>query len=210
MSMESQADFSPLPDEAAMAQLAYSRWERAEAETMAEYISRRRTVDLAALVRQAAEEELKEAEQQIFRMRYYENLSPLEISQRLHMHKSSVSHALANAEGRIRQRLKYVVQYQHDMLHVSALPLEVRKAIVVSAARYGCPTQAAQRLRQLRIGENLTVQDVAQTVGISVGRLIEIEDGQALPDCCELLRLAEFYGVCADAVLKGDTPCRHH
>ena len=58
MQKESELDFSPLPDETAMAQLAYDDWERAEAETMAEYISRRRTVDLASLVRQVVDEEL--------------------------------------------------------------------------------------------------------------------------------------------------------
>ena len=38
MQKESGLDFSPLPDEAAMAQLAYTQWERAEAESMAEYV----------------------------------------------------------------------------------------------------------------------------------------------------------------------------
>ena len=62
MQKESDLDFSPLPDETAMAQMAYAQWERAEAENMAEYISRRRTVDLASLVRQVMQEELTDTE----------------------------------------------------------------------------------------------------------------------------------------------------
>lgn len=209
MQKEPNPDFSPLPDETAMAQLAYSRWERAEAESMAEYISRRRTVDLASLVRQVVEEDLTGTEQRVIRMRYYENRTTGEIARRLGLHKSTVSHAIADGEEHIRQRLKYVVQYQHDLLHVPFLPLAVRKAMVVSAARYGM-TDAASRLRQLRKGENLSPDAVAAAVDILPKRLREIEDGQAVPDARELLRLASFYGVCADSILKGEASCRQH
>ena len=209
MQKESERNFSPLPDEAAMAQLAYSQWERAEAESMAEYISRRRTVDLASLVRQIVEEELTGSEQLVVRMRYYENLTPLEIAKRLNLHKSTVSHAIADGEAHIRHCLKYVVQYQYDMLHVPFLPLAVRAAMVVSSARYG-KADAASRLLRLRLGENLTLAAVCAAVDIPTKRLHAIETGQAVPDARELLRLASFYGVCADLILKGATTCRQH
>jgi DNA-binding CsgD family transcriptional regulator len=209
MSVESVSDFSPLPDETAMAQLAYSRWERAEAESMAEYVSRRRTVDLAALVRQVTEEELSDAEKQVVRMRYYENRTPIEIANLLHLHKSTVSRTLANAEAHIRQCLKYVVRYQYNLRHVPFLPLAVREAMAVSAARYGTG-DAASYLRRLRQGENLSPDAVAAAVGIPNRRLRDIEDGQAVPDARELLRLASFYGVCADSILKGEKTCRPH
>ena len=209
MQKESNPDFSPLPDETAMAQLAYSRWERAEAETMAEYVSRRRTVDLSTLVRQVVEEELTPAQRTAIRMRYEENLSPVEIAQRLQIDKSVVVHTLQRAEERIRQFLKYVVRYQHDLRHVPFLPLAVREAMVVSAARYGIP-DAASRLRQLRKSENLTLNAVSGAVKIPAKRLRAIEAGQAVPDARELLRLASFYGVCADLILKGEKTCRQH
>lgn len=209
MQKESELDFSPLPDEVAMAQLAYARWERAEAETMAEYVSRRRTVDLAALVRQIVEEELTDTQKQVIQMRYYENLMPLEIAQRLQIRNSVVVRTLRRAEANIEQHLKYVVRYQYNLRHVPFLPLAARKAMAVSAARYG-KADAALRLRQLRAGENLSPEAVANAVSISPKRLCEIEDGQAVPDARELLRLSMFYGVCADSILKGETTCRQH
>ena len=207
MQKESELDFSPLPDETAMAQLAYDDWERAEAETMAEYISRRRTVDLASLVRQVVDEELTDTERTAIRMRFYENRTPLEIARRLCVGKATAVHTIERAEERIRRYLKYVVQYQYDLLHVPFLPLAVREAMVVSAARYG-KADAARRLRQLRTGEHLSANKVGAAVGIPQKRLRAIEDGQAVPDAQELLRLAAFYGVCADSILKGETTCR--
>ena len=209
MQKESELGFTPLPDEAAMAQLAYAQWERAEAENMAEYISRRRTVDLASLVRQVMQEELTDTERTAIRMRYDENLTPVEIAKRMHIGKSAAVHTLERAEERIRRYLKYVVQYQYDMLHVPFLPLAVREAMVVYAARYG-RQDAAHRLRQLRTGEHLSAAKVGAAVDIGTKRLRDIEDGQAVPDAQELLRLAAFYGVCADSILKGDGTCRQH
>ena len=209
MSIESQADYAPLPDEAAMAQLAYARWERAEAESMAEYISRRRTVDLASLARQIVEEELTDTERTAIRLRYFENRTPIEIAQRMQVDKAVVVRTLDRAEARIRRYLKYVVQYQHDLRHVPFLPLEVRKAMTVAAARHGS-ADAASRLRRLRVGEHLTPQAVGKIVDIPPERLCAIEDGQAVPDARELLRLSAFYGVSADSILKGEPSCRQH
>lgn len=209
MQKESELDFSPLPDEAAMAQLAYTQWERAEAESMAEYVSRRRTVDLAVLARQVVDEELTDAQRTAIRMRYYENRSPLEIAQRLQISASVAVRTLRRAEENVRRYLKYVVRYQHDLRNVPFLPLEVRKAMVVAAARYG-KADAASRLRRLRVCENLSPDAVGGAVDIPCERLQAIEDGRAVPDARELLRLSAFYGVCADSILKGEPSCKRH
>ena len=209
MLKESESGFAPLPDETAMAQMAYSQWERAEAESMAEYISRRRAVDLAALVRQIVDEELTDSERTAIRMRYEENLQPVEIARRMQVSKTTASRALDRGEARIRRYLKYVVQYQYDLRHVPFLPLAVREAMVVYTARYG-KQDAASLLRQLRAREHLSAVKVADAVSIPTKRLRNIEDGKTVPDAQELLRLAAFYGVCADSILKGDTSCRQH
>ena len=206
--MDTELDFSPMPDEAAMAHLAYSRWERAEAESLAEYVYRRRTVDLALLARQVINEELTAAERRVIQMRYDDNLLPIEISRRLQIHKGTVCHTLQRAEERVRRYLQYVVQYQYNLRHVPFLPLVVREALVVSGARFGKAEDLAARLTALRKGENLTQQAVARGTQISVSRLCVLESGAQIPDADELLRLSTFYAVSADAILKGESSCR--
>ena len=208
MHKEKEWEAPPAPDEAAMAQLSYQQWERAEAESMAEYVSRRRTVDLAALTRQAIDEELTPLERTVIRLRYDEGLQPIEIAARLQMHKGNVTHALQRGEERLRQSLKYVVRYQYNLRHTPFLPLAVRRALVVSGVRRAKVCTPGAYLRALRRGENMTLQNAADGVGIVPQRLRAIEQGLP-PDADELLRLSTFYGVSADSILKGGTSCRH-
>lgn len=208
MHKEKPWDMAPMPEEAAMAQLAYNRWERAEAENLAQYVSRRRTVDLALLVRQVINEELTPVERQTICLRYDEQMLPVEIAALLHLNKASVSRALQRAEERIRQYLKYVLRYQYNLRHVPFLPLAVRQALVVSGMRRARVFTSGARLRALRKGENLTVEDAAEGCGIAPARLRALEH-EAAPDAQELLRLSAFYGVCADSILKGESPCKH-
>ncbi|MBQ7546893.1 MAG: transcriptional regulator [Clostridia bacterium] len=208
MHKEMPWDMAPMPEEAAMAQLAYNRWERAEAENLAQYVSRRRTVDLALLVRQVIDEELTPVERQTICLRYDEQMLPVEIAALLHLNKASVSRALQRGEERIRQYLKYVLRYQYNLRHVPFLPLAVRQALVVSGMRRARVFTSGARLRALRKSENLTVEDAAEGCGIQSARLRALEQ-EAAPDAQELLRLSAFYGVCADSILKGEAPCKH-
>ncbi|MBQ7542539.1 MAG: helix-turn-helix domain-containing protein [Clostridia bacterium] len=207
--MQKEWDKLPTPEEAAMAQLAYARWERAKAEDMAEYVSRRRTVDLAVLVRQVIDEELTDTERDVIRMHYDENMQLIEIAERMHTNKATASRTLQRAEGRIRRYLKYVVRYQHDLRHVPFLPLCVREAFVLSLSRYGRADDLAARVCALRRRENLTQEAVAGASRIPLPRLQAIEDGSQTPDARELLCLSAFFDVSADSILKGESPCRH-
>lgn len=203
------SDFEPMPDEVAMAQLSYSNWERAEAESLAEFISRRRTVDLAYLVRQIIAEELSDVERQAVMLRYDEQLSVKEIAKRMKIGASVASRDLRRAEEKIHTHLKYVVQYQYNLKHNDFLPVVTRQAFVIYAARNRI-TDFSARLLQLRTAENLSLKSVACAVDILPKRLQDIEAGQAVPDALELLRLSAFYGVSADAILKGEYGCDHH
>ena len=209
MHKEKPEDMAPMPEEAAMAQLAYAQWERAEAEDMAHYVSRRRTVDLALLVRQVIDEELTPVERQVICLRYDDGLLPFEIAKQLQMNKANVSRALQRAHARIRQNLKYVLRYQYNLRNVSFLPLAVRQALVISGVRRAKVYTSGARLRTLRKGENLTIEEAAAGTGIFPARLRALEQDAAAPDADELLRLSAFYGVCADSILKGEASCKH-
>ena len=201
--MENTHKIVPFADEAAMAQLAYSRWEQAHAEDMAEYVYRRRTHDLASLAHDAVAEVLSEQQQKMIRLRYYENRTPTEIAKQEGVHLSTVLHTLDRAEEKLRAHLKYVVQYQHGLRDVSFLPLAVREALAVSAARYRVTDTLPERLRALREGEHLSAASTADAVQIPQARYALLESGQALPDAQELLRIAAFYAVSVDTLLKG-------
>ena len=193
----------PFADEASMAQLAYSRWEQENAESMAEYVYRRRTVDLASLVQQAIREELNENQQKLIRMRYYDNCTPTEIAQRTGLHLSTVLHTLRRAEDKLYRVLRYVVEYQHGLRETTLVPLAVREAMRVDAAKARPGQSFAERLRSCRTGEHLDTDATAQAVCIEPERYAMLEQGETQPDAGELVRLSSFFGVSVDALLKG-------
>ena len=202
--MEREISFVPFADEAALARLSYDRWEQAQAESLADYTYRRRTVDLASLLHKAIGETLTEKQQMLIRMRYYENRTPTEIANRTGLHPSTVLHTLKTAEQKLRDALRYVVEYQNGTQDDTLLPADVRRAMVVSAARHMQPDTFARRLYALRVGENLALPVLSQSVQIPEARVAALENGDTEPNAGELLRLSAFFGVSVDALLKGD------
>ena len=193
----------PFADEASMARLAYSRWEQENAESMAEYIYRRRAVDLASLVRQAIREELNENQRNLIRMRYYDNCAPAEIARRTGLHPSTVLHTLRRAEDKLYRVLRYVVEYQHGLREVTLVPLAVREAMRIDAARRRTGQSFPERLRDCRVGEHLSVSAAAKAARIDPERYALLEQGKADPDAGELVRLSACFDVSVDALLKG-------
>lgn len=202
--MNTDKDVSMSADEAAMASLAYRQWERAQAESMAEYVHRRRTVDLSVLVEDAIQNELTQREREIVTMHYYDCLEVRQIAQQLHVSKSAVSRTLDRAMKKIHRVLRYAVQYQYNLKNVSFLPLAVREATVTAAARRRTVGSFAERLVQARQCENISQDKLSACVQIVPERLARLESGDALPDADEILRLALFFGMTTDQLLKGE------
>lgn len=203
--MNTDRDISMSCDEAAMASLAYRQWERSQAESMAEYVHRRRTVDLSMLLEDAIQNELTEREREIVTMHYFDCLTVSQIAQRLSVGKSIVSRTLVRAEEKIRRVLRYAVQYQYNLKNVSFLPLAVREAMVSACARHRTAGSFAERLLQARQCENISQDKLSACVQIVPERLARLESGEALPDADEILRLALFFDMTTDQLLKGES-----
>ncbi|MDD6061216.1 MAG: sigma-70 family RNA polymerase sigma factor [Oscillospiraceae bacterium] len=200
-----QQDISPSADEAAMASLAYSQWERAQAESMAEYVHRRRTVDLSLLADEVIRDKLTDKEREAVTLHFFDRLSLSQIAERLSVNRATVSRTLERAQEKIRQYLQYVVQYQYNLKNVTFLPLAVREAMVTAAARHRTVGSFAERLVRARECENICPEQLAHCTQIPPARLARLESGEALPDADELLRIACFFGTTTDALLKGES-----
>ena len=172
-------------------------------EAPAAYAWRKRAVDLSVLVDQAIRCELTAAERQAVLLHWYRGLNISQTAQTLGISRSTASMTLQRAQRRLEQALRYVVQYQHDAPSPSLVPLAVRRAAVVAAARAGLPDAVGDRLRVLREREAIPPGEAAKLAGIAPKRLAVIEAGASLPCTEELLRLSAFYQVPADFILKG-------
>ncbi|HFI0644778.1 TPA: helix-turn-helix domain-containing protein [Streptococcus suis] len=66
--------------------------------------------------------------------------------------------------------------------------------------------QLAQQIKKLRIGQNLSQDDLAEKLYISRQAVSKWENGEATPDIDKLVQLAEFFGVSLDYLVLGKEP----
>lgn len=173
-------------------------------ETPAEYAWRKRDVDMSVLLEYAIENELSETEKIAVRDMWYDSLSVAEISSKRGISRSAVSVTLKRAQDKLRHVLGYAVKYQRGITDETAVPVIIGRARIIAAARNSSGESVAQRVRNLRVSQNLSRKSLEKGASISKGRLADIESGKSDPDVMEIAALCDFFGVTADYIIKGE------
>lgn len=173
-------------------------------EVPAEYAWRKRDVDMSLLLEQAIENELSETERNAVRDCWYESMSVAEISSKRGISASAVSVTLKRAQDKLCRVLGYAVKYQRGITDDTAVPLFIGRARVIASARNFSGKSIAQRVRNLRLSQNLSRKALSKGSLVSAGRIAAIESGKADPDIRELVALCDFFGVTADYIVKGE------
>lgn len=174
-------------------------------ETPAAYAWRKRDVDLSLLLEKAIENELSDTEKRVVREYWYNSKKTADIALENGISLSAVSASLERAREKLHRVLRYTVMYQHCIADESIVPAAVRRAAAISASRHGSGGTSGERLRKLRLGENLSGRAVSQALGMTQYRLFAAEKDTAELTASELISLSSFFGVTADYILKGDT-----
>ena len=173
-------------------------------ESPAEYAWRSRTVDLALLVTQAVEQDLTEAERETVTKYWYEDMTLTEIAAETGRAPPNVARTLERAHKKLFSVLRYVVQYQHNLESTKLTPLAVRKALMTAAMEKQNPESCGERIKRLRVKENIPAQTLAGLLEIPKTRLLSIENGKILPNAEELLKIAAFFDTTTDYILQGE------
>ncbi len=173
-------------------------------EVPAEYAWRKRDVDMSVLLEQAIENELSETERNTVRDCWYESMSVAEISSKRGISTSAVSVTLKRAQDKLYRVLGYAVKYQRGITDETAVPIFIGRARVIASARNSSGKSLAQRVRNLRLSQNLSRKALSKGSLVSAGRIAVIESGKADPDIRELVALCDFFGVTADYIVKGE------
>lgn len=173
-------------------------------ETPAEYAWRKRGVDMAVLLEHAIENELSTAEKSAVRSHWFESMSVGEIAATQGISSAAVSVTLKRAQSKLHKALRYAVVYQNNVGKESAVSLVLARARVVAAARNSAGNSLPERLRALRVAENLSREALEKVSSVSAVRFAAIENGRAEPHISELVALSEAFGVTTDYLLKGE------
>lgn len=174
-------------------------------ESPAEYAWRRRTVDLAWLVRDAVEEDLSDAEREAVVKYWFENKTLKRTAEELGKAPPNVLRTLDRATAKLHTLLKHTVKYQHNLARADALtPLAVNRALGYAALAGRRGESIGERLRLLRLRQNLPKSKAAEAAGLSPARLTALENDKSLPGAEETILLAALYQTTTDCVLKGE------
>lgn len=173
-------------------------------ETPAEYAWRKRGVDMAVLLEKAIETELSENERITIRERWYESMSVGEIAAKQKISSAAVSVTLKRAQEKLHRALRYAVGYQLQSAKETTVSLVLANARVVAAARNSVGDSAGERMRNLRLRDNISHESLSKVTGIPLRRLNAFENGKSEPCLQELLALSEAFGVTTDYLLKGE------
>jgi len=203
---EREIHFSfPTREEMLAAQRACCGRACGQCESPAAYAWRRRDVDMAFLLREAIANELTDREREVVEWYWFEGRPLSEIARKNDLSPATVHRALRRAMDRLYRVLRYAVLYQHNLEAADTLvPLALRRALALQAAREQVPADPAGRLLQLRLAENLTLPQAALAVGIPERVLAALEQGRREPSFRELTALAAFYQTTIDSIVKGD------
>jgi len=182
---------------------AYDNWLKSENETQAEFIERKHGVDLADLVQIVIEEKLNEKEKFILRGFWFKGMTPKAIALKSNSSVSNIYKILNTAEKKIRMYLEYVIVYQDHLIKRELIPVSVRQSISDAAIKQAKGKSMGERLKKLRVSENIPIQRLESSLQMPTGRLDFIEKGKSLPNTEELIKLTAFFNTTADYILFG-------
>ncbi len=182
---------------------AYDNWLKSEHETQEEFIERKRGVDLADLVQIVIEEKLNDKEKTTIRGFWFKGMTPKEIALKSNSSVSNIYKILNNAEKKIRMYLEYVIVYQNQLIKRELIPVSVRQAISDAAVKKMKCKSIGERLKKLRVNENIPIRRLESSMQMQTGRLEFLEKGRSLPTTSELIKLTAFFNTTADYILFG-------
>ena len=203
--VEAAMDFSfPTPEERQAAMCVCCGSHCPGCESPDDYAWRRRDVDLSLLMDDVIEKRLTAKEREAVKSYWFGGMTISAIAAQSGVCPSSVSRCLEKAQRKIYDALSFTVKYQHDIESVEFLPIAVRRALAVSAAKRYEPNTLGGRIKKLRCSENIGEQLLCDALGMQIRTLRMVENGEKEPTLHQLAQLAGFFGTTVDYLLKGE------
>ena len=191
----SQADYEN-------AQLAFSLWQGTQQETIDEYMMRKRKIELHNLVRLVIENELTDTDKAIVQLHWFKQKNINEVAQHIGLDRSNVSRRLDKINDIIYDKLKYALQYRYGKDYSASARLIIKNKdalCIVSDAE----NTVAQRIKNLRLRQGMTLKDTQDMTGIRESRLQDIEKGKCQATAEDIRLIATAFKTSGDYIIFG-------
>lgn len=178
-----------------------SHWHKKQHENANELKLQKRKNELYALVRKVVKNELTPCQQQIVHLLWYEGKSISEAAAELSMDRSTLFRKEKQINEIIYDKLKYAMEYRFGKSFS-----EQTVELIHSNAPACCPVEGrsiSERLRSLRLKQNLSTKDISELTGIRKSRLDFIEQEGEQLNMDELSILSSLYRTTTDYIVHG-------
>lgn len=184
------------------AHLAFSLWQGTQHETVDEYVLRKRKIELNCLVNEVIDNELTDEEKTLVHMHWFEERSHYDISKMLGVSPSTITRKFDKINSIIYDKLKYAIQYRYGKDYSRAVKVIIKNkdGLYLLSAQKDTP---AQRIRNLRMNQGLTLKDTESMTGISADKLDCIEKGERDILIKDVSRIATAFKVSCDYIISG-------
>lgn len=184
------------------AHLAFSLWQGTQHETVDEYVLRKRKIELNCLVNEVIDNELTDEEKTLVHMHWFEERSHYDISKILGVSPSTITRKFDKINSIIYDKLKYAIQYRYGKDYSRAVKVIIKNkdGLYLLSAQKDTP---AQRIRNLRMNQGLTLKDTESMTGISADKLDCIEKGERDILIKDVSRIAAAFKVSCDYIISG-------
>lgn len=184
------------------AQLAFSLWQGKQHETVDEYMMRKRKIELNCLVREVIENELSDTDKLIVRLHWYENKTVNQVSEAVGIDRSNISRRLDKINGIIYDKLKYAMQYRYGKDYSASVKVIIKNkdALLIIPDR---ESTIAERIRNLRLTQGMSLKDTSDMTGISEKHLCDIESDTLQATAEDVRLIATAFKTSGDYIIFG-------
>lgn len=184
------------------AQLAFSLWQSTQHESVDEYVMRKRKIELNCLVREVIKNELSEKDKTIVELHWFRGKSINEVAEIIGIDRSNISRRLDKINDIIYDKLKYALQYRFGKDYSSSVGVIIKNKDALCIVSDSAET-TAQRIKNLRLRQGMTLKDAQDMTGIKQTRLDAIEKDKCQATAEDIRLIATAFKTSGDYIIFG-------
>lgn len=173
-------------------------------ESIDSLVSRIRKVGTARLVEEIIENRLSETQRRFMKEYWFEGKNTSQIARDNNVSQANVYRTISRANETVKELITPLVKYHTDLTEIDLQPLHIQELIEISSAAKRKEGNLAEKLKNLRLSNAVTPEQLAQAVCITVNDIKKIENGSKEVTVDILKRYSKVFNIEIDLkLIKG-------
>ena len=164
-------------------------------ESIDSLIHRIRKVGTAKLVEEIIEEKLSDTQRRFVKEYWYECKNTAQIARENGVSQANVYRTISRANETVKELITPLVRYHTDLTDIKIHPIYVEELMKINSAAKKKEGSLSQQLKNLRVSNAVTSEQVAKAVCITVKELEKIESGNQKVTVDLLERYSNVFGI---------------